>query len=143
MSGPKRSSKPPRPGIAGRLTELRKNEGLTQDAFSSRLDIPLSTYSKYESGQNSPTASAIVHICKTYRVSREWLKTGEGEMYTSMDEDEGLARYLADVVSGATTEFERNLILVMSQIPQEHWPVLEDFVRRVAKLYENQKEDQG
>lgn len=143
MGGPKKINREIIPGIPERLTELRLTEGLTQGAFAEKIGTTRSTYSKYESGQNTPSSAVIDNISKTYRVSRKWLETGEGDMYTSMDEDDGLARYFADIVSGATTEFERNLILVMSQIPKEHWPVMEDFVRRVAELYKNKKEDQG
>ena len=54
-------------------------------------------------------------------------------MYVSLDPDDTVAQYTADLLSGATTDFERGLITALAQLPKSYWPVLYDVIVRIAK----------
>lgn len=145
MSGPKRLNREPVPGIPARLQQLRCGLGLTQDAFAESVGLARNTYGRYESGANPLSDVAKFSICRTYRVNEDWLTKGEGEMYTSFDPGDTIARYTADLLSGSTSAFERQLTTVLAQLPREYWPILEDTARRLADIFapQDKKEDQA
>lgn len=71
-----------------RLKRLRKELGLTQEKFASRLSIKRNTIAKYETGRNEPIDAVISLICREYNVNEKWLRTGEGEMFIQFPEED-------------------------------------------------------
>ena len=129
MSGPKKLSREPAPGIPARLRQLRLDQAVTQAAFAESVGLAPNTYSRYESGVKPLTDVAKCSICNIYHVNKIWLDTGEGDMYVSLDPDDTVAQYTADLLSGATTDFERGLITALAQLPKSYWPVLRKSVK--------------
>lgn len=148
MSGPKKLSREPAPGIPARLRQLRLDQAVTQAAFAESVGLAPNTYSRYESGVKPLTDVAKCSICNIYHVNKIWLDTGEGDMCVSLDPDDTVAQYTADLLSGATPDFERGLITALAQLPKSYWPVLYDVIVRIAKECKDlqlgsKKEDQA
>jgi len=64
--------------LGRRLRELRGFD-LTQEEFAQELGISQSQLSKYERGVAAPGADVLFFVKKRFRVSADWLLTGEGE----------------------------------------------------------------
>ena len=64
-----------------RIRELRKELHLTQQEFADRLGIPRNNIAGYETGKRSPSEAAISLICREFKVSEEWLRTGKGKTF--------------------------------------------------------------
>ena len=71
-----------------RLKKLRKSLGLTQQEFADRIGIKRNTLANYELGRNVPIDAVLTLIVREYSVSEEWLRTGEGEMFSASMNDE-------------------------------------------------------
>lgn len=65
-------------GLGKRLRELR-GFNLTQEEFAIELGISQSQLSKYERGVAAPSADVLFFAKKHFRVSVDWLLTGEVE----------------------------------------------------------------
>ena len=65
-----------------RLVELRKTLKLSQTEFGARIGLSRDGIASYERGLAKPTGTAITAIINVYNVNREWLETGEGEMFS-------------------------------------------------------------
>lgn len=63
-----------------RIRELRKTLNLTQLKFGESLGFGKTTINGWE-GNNAIPENAIIAICRTYNVRREWLETGEGDIF--------------------------------------------------------------
>lgn len=63
--------------LGRRLRELRGFD-LTQREFADELDISQSQLSKYERGLVVPPADVLFFVKKRFKVSIDWLLTGEG-----------------------------------------------------------------
>lgn len=70
-----------------RIKILRRNLGLTQIEFASKIGTGQSNVAGYESGKRCPSAGIISSICKTFNVNEQWLRTGEGEMFAPKGDD--------------------------------------------------------
>ena len=76
-----------------RLKKLRKTLDLTQQEFVDKLGIKRNTVAQYEIGRNEPIDAVILSICREFNVNEEWLRTGEGEMFEQMTEQQKLLKY--------------------------------------------------
>jgi transcriptional regulator with XRE-family HTH domain len=64
--------------LGRRLRELRGFD-LTQKEFAQELGVSQSQLSKYERGVAAPPADILFFVKKRFRVSVDWLLTGEGQ----------------------------------------------------------------
>jgi transcriptional regulator with XRE-family HTH domain len=64
--------------LGRRLRELRGFD-LTQEEFATQLETSQSQLSKYERGVAAPPADILFLVMQRFRVSIDWLLTGEGE----------------------------------------------------------------
>ena len=73
-----KSDTPNLKALGKRLRELRGFDS-TQAEFAKELGISQSQLSKYERGIAAPPADVLFFVKKRFRVSIDWLLTGEGE----------------------------------------------------------------
>lgn len=75
--------------LAARLVEVRKALKLTQDEFSGRTGIPLSTLKKYEGSHREPGADAM-GLLSAAGIDINWLLTGAGQMLLGESKADGV-----------------------------------------------------
>ena len=112
-----------------RLKELRNKEKLTQQGFSDKLGIQRSTYSKYELGTNEPTDAVINLICDRFHVSERWLRTGEGEMFIELSEDDELQQLIDESMRDDSGEFKRRLATAIMKLTPEQIRICTNWIR--------------
>ena len=56
-----------------RIREIREQYGLTQKEQASLLDIPYSTYRRYDSGRVTPPISVLIRFADLYQISTDYL----------------------------------------------------------------------
>lgn len=115
--------------INERIKFLRKEKGLTQKTLASTLGITQSGVSFLEQEGSSVSDQTIKLICTVFGVREEWLRTGEGEMYSST-ELFSLDRFVAE--RGAT-ELELAIVKAYFELdPAIRQTVLEHFRARLT-----------
>lgn len=80
-----------------RIAQVRKQAGLTQEKFAEKIGLTRNFVWMIEKGDRVPSDRTIADICREFRVSETWLRTGEGEMFLPVDADEELAQVLAEI----------------------------------------------
>ena len=114
-----------------RIKEARKSLGLTQDKFGERLGVGRSAISNIEAGSRGVTDQIRLSVCREFNVNEDWLRTGEGSMFSELDEDEEITKFLGDILSGQP-DFRRRLISVLSRMTPDEWELLEAKIRELA-----------
>ena len=66
-----------------RLRELRKTLKLNQTNFAKQLGMTQTAYSMIENGNNPLSDRHIKVICSSFNVNENWLRTGEGDLFSS------------------------------------------------------------
>lgn len=61
-----------------RITQMRKQIGLTQEQLGEQLGVSRQAVSKWESGQANPDVVYITEMCRRFNVSADWLLLGRG-----------------------------------------------------------------
>ena len=114
--------------MKNRIKQVRKNIGLTQVEFGTRLGVAGNTIATYENGMRNPSNAIIVAICHAFNVNEAWLRTGEGEMFNEISSEQFQSE----------NSFEDNLISVLTQISNQ----LERIADTLTKDEERKKKDQ-
>jgi transcriptional regulator with XRE-family HTH domain len=82
--------------VNDRIKELRTTLKLSQRSFAERIFISQSLYADMELGKVSFKERFIQLISSQFNISIDWIKTGEGEMFTAPPPDFRL-EYLIDI----------------------------------------------
>lgn len=116
-----------------RLKKLRKTLDLTQQAFADRIGMKQNTIAQYEMGRTIPSDAIIFSICREFNVNENWLRTGEGDMFTEMSRDEQIEEFIGNLLQGEEDSFKRRLISGLAALDENGWKVLEDFLDSIQK----------
>ena len=116
-----------------RVKELRKSLNYTLDKFGGKLGVQKSAISKIEKGENNLTDQMLLSICREFSVSEEWLRTGEGEMFVSLNRTQQIAQLTADLFKGEKDSFKERLLLALAKLDEDEWKVLEKIACDLTK----------
>ena len=103
-----------------------------KSAFAREIKITPAYAAQLYSGQRIPSERTIVDIARVCGVNPIWLRSGEGEMFKAMNEDEELAAYLGDVMHDETASSRLRLTMEMKNWTPEVWQMLEEICKRLA-----------
>lgn len=108
-------------GIDERIRAIRKDKGLTMQAFGESIGMSKASISGIESGKNGPSEQTIRLICSVYKVDYFWLKEGKGSMY--LDDTDNLVDEIA-IEQNLDPDTTRTLKLLLRLSPDSQKIVL-------------------
>jgi transcriptional regulator with XRE-family HTH domain len=73
--------------ISGRIKSVRKALGISQKDFCGGIYLSQSFYAKIETGTRNPNERVYELISNKYKVNKDWLMTGKGEMFSENPPD--------------------------------------------------------
>lgn len=124
-----------------RIKELRKALKLTQQEFADKLNIKRGAIANYEIGRNDPIDAVISLICKEFNVNEEWLRTGQGEMFKELPEEDEVAAYVSDLLEDTEGNPLYDIIKEIMHTYNELSPKSQEIIRDFsAQLVKNIKE---
>ena len=100
------------------IRTLRKDLGLTQAEFAKKLNISRSNLAAIETERVALTERTINDICRVFKVNRDWLITGTGEMYQTCETQEELEKFLTTLLMGED-ESMKEIILTLSKLSDD------------------------
>lgn len=115
-----------------RIRELRKVLEMTQNDFAIRIGLTQNTITKYETGLRSPSNQIVISICREFNVNEGWLRTGNGDMFNPMSEDEELDLYIGRI-SGSEDKFKKNLLKALCKLSEDEWNVLKKIISEMKE----------
>jgi transcriptional regulator with XRE-family HTH domain len=112
--------------ISERIKAVRKTLGISQRDFCGGIYLSQSFYAKIETGARNSNNRVNELICNKYKVNKEWLITGKGDMFSEAPPD---------------TE-----LLQLTEIIKELDPIFRDCIIKqiylMANLHKQSKEEQ-
>lgn len=119
--------------IKDRIKLIRKEKKLTQVEFGDVIGVKGNTVTNYETGLRNPTDAVVKSICREFNVSEDWLRTGEGEMFSPLDRQDQIANLTATLFKGEKDSFKERLILALAGLDENEWEMLEKIAEKIAK----------
>jgi len=105
--------------IATRLSALRKQKGLTQQALANAIGMHVTQIKRYESAASQPSIEALKKIAKTLRVTTDSLVFDEDELMPDAD---------------LTLQFQ-----AITNMPEEEQSVIRQLLEGMIIKYEAQR----
>ncbi|MGD0745625.1 MAG: helix-turn-helix transcriptional regulator [Verrucomicrobiota bacterium] len=100
--------------VSGRLRWLRESKGLTLQEFADRTGYDSGYISKLERGKaRNPSDRFIASVVATFRVTRGWLRTGDGDPFWDVTKDSPTRIALPD---WSEKRFQR-IVAVLDELP--------------------------
>ena len=114
-----------------RITELRKNKKLTQEAFGEKIGVTRNFVWMLEKGDRIPSDRTVSDICREFDVNETWLRTGIGEMFIEKTRDQEISEFIGDVLT-SEPDFRRRFISVLARLSPDEWELLERKIKEIA-----------
>lgn len=98
--------------------------------------VKRNTVGQWEIGRNELTDAIILSICREFNVNEEWLRTGEGEMFEELTEQQKILKYTALLLKdkdSAVANAIQTLIVTYEQLDDASKATLE----KIASQYIN------
>lgn len=96
-----------------RIKMIREANELNTRDFAKKIGITSSSVSKLESGENKPSERTIMLICDRFKINRDWLVNGIGDMsYEPTTDDQ-----IVDEVLDGEDEFIKAVIRGIAKTP--------------------------
>lgn len=125
-----------------RIKCLRNELELKQDDFGKKLNLTKFAISNYENGRTGVPDRVISDICREFDVNETWLRTGEGEMFERLTDQQKVMKYTAMLLKDKESLIAnaiKNFIITYEQLDDTSKRVLEDVA---LKCLENIKKGQ-
>lgn len=102
--------------ISARIAAVIKASDLTKTAFAERLNVSQSFVSRLAVGASVPSDRTIADICREFNVNEHWLRTGEGEMFSTLSREEEITKFAMEIIRDPDSEFQRQLLTTMARL---------------------------
>ena len=103
-----------RPGLARRIRQLRKNAGVSQTELATKLNTTSDALSRLERGVAVPSFGRLVRIANTLSVP--------------------LSAFFEEETTDERRQIESAVCELVEQLPQESWPIIFEFARRMVDV---------
>ena len=99
-----------------RIKEVRKENGLTQEAFGERIGLKQNSIALIEMGKRAPSNPTVKAICREFHISQNWLEDGVEPKY--IDQDESDIDVINRIMEGQS-ENKKKLMRILADMPDE------------------------
>ena len=115
-----------------RIKKLRKDLGLTQQTFADRIGLKRNTVAQYEIGRNEPIDAVILSICREFNVNEEWIRTGDGEMFVELPEEDEYFK-AATMISKENDKEAMNAVIQYWKLDSASKKAIWNFIHKLAE----------
>lgn len=117
-----------------RVKAVRKELGMTLDAFGKRVGVTKTAISNIENGARCLTDQMLLSICREFGVNETWLRTGAGEPFMPPSRSEEMGRLVKSLMADKPEAFRSRLITALLRFDADgpEWQLLEDIYNSVA-----------
>lgn len=117
-----------------RVKKIRKEAfHLTQEEFAQRINISRSNLGNIETDKVSLTERTIADICREFGIDEIWLKTGEGEIFQPVTQEEELAEFLADIKKSPDSDPIKRIILAFMKLPKDKQELMKEIMQQMIE----------
>ncbi|EGT4169757.1 TPA: helix-turn-helix transcriptional regulator [Clostridioides difficile] len=93
--------------INKRIKEIREDINLSQQKFGEKLGVSRDVISNIENNRVEVKTVFINHMCEIFNINKEWILTGEGEIYISVEDDILLGEAFADITMSENEKIKK------------------------------------
>ena len=117
-----------------RVRKVFKEENKTQTALAKDLNVtPAYIWKLLNKDDALPSDRLIDDICEKYKIRKEWLTEGKGDMKAPIDRNDEIARLGADLFKSESGSFKERLLFALAALDESEGQVFEDIANKITK----------
>ncbi len=124
-----------------RVKAVRKELGMTLDAFGKRVGVTKTAISNIENGARCLTDQMLLSICREFNVNEQWLRSGEGDMFLRLSRNDEIAAYVARVMKDENAYYQQKMLLFFSRLSPEMLRKLEEVAKDILSEPKKEQKD--
>ena len=113
-----------------RICYLIRDLGSTKTAFAEKIHVTPQFVSSLCSGVKIPSDRTILDICREFRCSEQWLRTGTGEMFPPRTRAQEIADFAADLLSDEPESTRSVVISYLMRWDADDWSAVTKILRK-------------
>lgn len=121
-------------GIGERISLIIEKRNLKKVQFANAINVDQSYVSQLAAGKRNPSDRTIADICREFGVSELWLRTGEGEMFIDLGEEEELLQAMEEIHLSDDVLI-KEIILTYWRMPDDEKAALRKMVETLLKMH--------
>ena len=107
---------------------------MSRETFAQEINLKRTAIYLIETGQRNPSDRTINDICEKFNINKEWLLTGEGEMYKPEPQIDELEYLMGKFSINANEDETRTKIIkALLKLDDNGWRVIEGLVDEILK----------
>lgn len=115
--------------ISERFRTLRETLDISQTDFAEKLGCGRGVIKNIEENRTAPKPQLLDLVARVYNVNREWLESGEGEIFSPLTRNQKLANFVSEVLNDKPESFRHWLVGVLIELDEDGWQKLEEAVK--------------
>lgn len=128
--------------INTRIAAVIQASGLTKTAFAERVKVSQQHISRLAK-DGTPSDRTIADICREFNVNEHWLRTGEGEMFSTLSREEEITKFAMEIIRDPDSEFQRQAISVLAKLTPEQWKLMEQMADQLLQQRQQSAPPEG
>lgn len=118
--------------IGDNIQKLRESYlNLSREEFAAAIDLQRTSIYLIETGKRNASERTINSICQQFDVNKDWLLTGEGEVFVQLTEDDEFSR-LIGMLLAEDDNFKKRIIKTMLELDDSEWIAIRNIVKKFA-----------
>lgn len=119
-----------------RILQVRKALKISQTDFGKCIGVGRGVINNIDLSLVEAKPLLIDQICKTYNVNKNWLLTGDGDMFNALTLDEELMQIFkqafADDADPRRKRVIKSIVEMLRNVPDDALPIIGDYAQRLA-----------
>ena len=126
--------------IQPRIKTLRQTLGMSQTDFGRKIGVTRSVLSNLDLGITTLQDPLLSLVCSVFNVRREWLETGEGEMFEPQDAEAPFYDAMGIITNDEPDSFRKRFVIALAELDDAGLDAMEQFIRNLIRDTGTKKE---
>lgn len=119
--------------ITPRVKILRQALGMSQTDFGTKIGVTRGVINNLDRGLTDLQDPLLSLICSVFNVRREWLETGEGEMFEPEDAEAPFYDAMGIITNDDPDSFRKRFVIALAELDDAGLDAMEQFIRALIR----------
>lgn len=119
--------------ITPRVKILRQTLGMSQTDFGTKIGVTRGVINNLDRGLTDLQDPLLSLICSVFSVRREWLETGEGEMFEPKDAEAPFYDAMGIITNDDPDSFRKRFVIALAELDDAGLDAMEQFIRNLIR----------
>lgn len=119
--------------ITPRVKILRQALGMSQTDFGTKIGVTRGVINNLDRGLTDLQDPLLSLICSVFNARREWLETGEGEMFEPEDAEAPFYDAMGIITNDDPDSFRKRFVIALAELDDAGLDAMEQFIRSLIR----------